>query len=77
MSRNNKRKVVPYHGTGAPTDLSVGEIAVSTEEGKEALFVKNDAGNIVKVDFHHHTILTQEQYDALPNKIEGHLYYIK
>lgn len=80
MTRIKNRKVIPIHGVGVPTEeasLAVGEIAVSTKAGEETLFTKNSEGNVAEIDLSHYSILTQEQYDALTNKPENHIYYIK
>lgn len=77
MARNFNRRVVPMHGNGTPSDLSEGELAVKTKAGKETLFTKNSDGEITEINLSHFTILTQEQYDALPYKDPNHIYYIK
>ena len=77
MARNKNRKVVPLHGTGTPSDLQVGELAVNTTAGKESLFTKNSNGEIDEIDLSHYSILTQAQYDALASKDPNHIYYIK
>lgn len=77
MTRIKNRKVIPLHGNGTPTDLSIGEIAVKTKAGNETLYTKNSDGDIKEINLSHFTILTQEQYDALPYKDPTHIYYIK
>lgn len=79
MARNYNRKVVPIHGNSSaiPSDLQIGELAVSVKPGDESLFTKNSDGDIAKIDLSHYTILTQSQYDALPTKDPNHIYYIK
>lgn len=77
MARNKNRKVVPLHGTGIPSDLQVGELAVNTTAGQESLFTKNSNGAIAEIDLSHYSILTQAQYDALVTKDPNHIYYIK
>lgn len=77
MARNFNRKVIPLHGNGTPIDLAEGELAVKTKAGKESLFTKNSDGDIAEINLAHYTILTEEQYKALPSRDANHIYYIK
>ncbi len=84
MSNNlNRSRIVVNKYTDTPSDIISGvcwdgEIVISTKKGNEGLYIKNDEGEIVKINDNTHRYLSRAEYEELLEKgeIDKDVYYM-